>query len=237
MVEICRKADEEVVNQVITRAESGELKNFVEGKYESYGKIDVPAYSRKYSEAGQRTMPGTSVVDGIPPGELGPPDLLYTVDYLAKPVGTKEATGPPRLSDPGGHGFHRRKAEDAQRQGRSPRQAHQSHGRAVRHRQTEEELQEAAIDMVTLEGGFAASQVKEFPAGTFHVDMAQPAANTAFYCLEPQANDGFVGWDVLTDYLRSIGVDQRSIVYPDLQVFQDPGVSDPVQRKSWRLIR
>jgi len=31
---------------------SGELTNFVEGTYESYGKIDVPAYSRKYSEAG-----------------------------------------------------------------------------------------------------------------------------------------------------------------------------------------
>ena len=72
----------------------------------------------------------------------------------------------------------------------------------------------------TLEGGFAASQVKEFPAGTFHVDMAQPAANTAFYCLEPEAKDGFVGWGVLTEYLRSIGVDQRSIVYPVYKYFK-----------------
>ena len=44
--------EEDVVNQVIARVESGELTNFVEGTYESYGKIDVPAYSRRYSEAG-----------------------------------------------------------------------------------------------------------------------------------------------------------------------------------------
>jgi len=31
-----------------------------------------------------------------------------------------------------------------------------------------------------LEGGFAPSPVKEFPAGTFRVDLAQPCANVAF---------------------------------------------------------
>ena len=219
MVEICRKADEEVVNQVLTRAESGELKNFVEGTYESYGKIDVPAYSRRYSEAGARTIPGTSVVDGIPSGELGPPDLVYTVDYLAKPVGTKEAKVPRGYLIPADMAFiaeklktHNVKVEVLDKPitvsgelfvidklKRSPR---------------------GGFEMVTLEGGFAASSVKEFPAGTFHIDMAQPAANTAFYCLEPQAADGFVGWDVLTDYLLSIGVDQRSIVYPIYKYFK-----------------
>jgi hypothetical protein len=34
--------------------------------------------------------------------------------------------------------------------------------------------------MTSLEGGFARSQIKEFPAGTFRVDLAQPLANPAF---------------------------------------------------------
>ena len=32
--------------------------------------------------------------------------------------------------------------------------------------------------------------------------MAQPMANAAFYYLEPQARDGFVGWRVLDERLR-----------------------------------
>ena len=68
--------------------------------------------------------------------------------------------------------------------------------------------------MTTLAGGFAPSLVKEFPAGTYRVDLAQPAVNIAFYCLEPQAADGFVGWSVLDQYLKSLGVAQHRIVYP-----------------------
>jgi hypothetical protein len=70
-----------------------------------------------------------------------------------------------------------------------------------------------------LEGGFAPSPVKEFPAGTFRVDMAQPAANVAFYCLEPQAADGFVGWGVFDAYFKSAG-GGRSIVYPIYKYFK-----------------
>jgi hypothetical protein len=74
--------------------------------------------------------------------------------------------------------------------------------------------------LVKLEGGFAKSAVKEFPAGTFRVDMAQPMANLAFYCLEPLAADGFVGWGVLDSYLKSIGADKRSVVYPIYKYFK-----------------
>ncbi len=219
MVEICRKADEEVVNNVLTQAESGELKNFVDGKYESYGKIDVPAYSRKYSEAGQRMIPGTSVVDGIPAGELPPPDLVYTVDYLAKPVGTKEATVPRGYLIPADMAFIAEKLETHNVKVEVLDEPIKVTGEQF----VIDKLVAAprgGFDMIMLEGGFAASEVKEFPAGTFHVDMAQPAANTAFYCLEPEAKDGFVGWGVLTDYLRSIGIDQRSIVYPVYKYFK-----------------
>ncbi|MDP2914634.1 MAG: hypothetical protein Q8O91_04185 [Candidatus Aminicenantes bacterium] len=41
-------------------------------------------------------------------------------------------------------------------------------------------------NMIKLEGGFAKSPLKEFPAGTFRVDLAQPMANVAFYCLKPR---------------------------------------------------
>ena len=74
--------------------------------------------------------------------------------------------------------------------------------------------------MTSLEGGFARSQVKEFPAGTFRVDLAQPLANLAFYCLEPQAADGFAAWSLLDGYLRSAGVDKRSVVYPVFKYFR-----------------
>ena len=74
--------------------------------------------------------------------------------------------------------------------------------------------------MVKLEGGFAASPLKEFPAGTFRVDMAQPLANLAFYCLEPQAADGFVGWGVFEDWFNSVGADKRSVVYPVYKYFK-----------------
>ena len=76
------------------------------------------------------------------------------------------------------------------------------------------------IQMLKLEGRFAKSPVKEFPAGTFRVDLAQPGANIAFYCLEPQAADGFVGWGVLTNYLRSLGIDKPGVVYPIYKYFK-----------------
>jgi hypothetical protein len=33
--------------------------------------------------------------------------------------------------------------------------------------------------------------------------MAQPMANAAFYYLEPQSRDGFVGWWVFDEILKS----------------------------------
>ena len=44
--------------------------------------------------------------------------------------------------------------------------------------------------------------------------MAQPLANLAFYSLEPQIGDDFVGWGLLDEYLKAIGVEQRSVVCP-----------------------
>ena len=75
-------------------------------------------------------------------------------------------------------------------------------------------------DMGVLDGAFTPLETREFPAGSFYVDMAQPMANAAFYYLEPQARDGFVGWRVLDEKLR--GVDGVS----DLQDAE----GDPLRR-------
>ncbi len=73
--------------------------------------------------------------------------------------------------------------------------------------------------MTTLDGGFARSPNKEFPAGTLRVDLAQPLANLAFYCLEPQAADGFAGWSLLDEVLKAAGAGMRSVVYPIFKYF------------------
>ena len=68
--------------------------------------------------------------------------------------------------------------------------------------------------MTTLDGTFSPLETREFPAGTFYVDMAQPMANAAFYYLEPQARDGFVGWGVLDDALNALGAGGKAFTYP-----------------------
>ena len=71
--------------------------------------------------------------------------------------------------------------------------------------------------MTVLDGTFSPLATKEFPPGSFYLDMAQPMANAAFYYLEPQARDGFVGWSVLDDKLRAIGADKGARDLSDLQ--------------------
>ena len=48
--------------------------------------------------------------------------------------------------------------------------------------------------------------------------MAQPMANAAFYYLEPQARDGFVGWGVLDDRLKTLTADGKPANYPIFKV-------------------
>jgi len=65
-----------------------------------------------------------------------------------------------------------------------------------------------------LEGGFFERSIRDFPAGTYFVDMVQPMANAAFYFLEPQSRDGMVAWWVLDDALRELGAEKHPVVYP-----------------------
>jgi hypothetical protein len=216
MQEICRSADQDVVEAVKAKAESGELRNFTAGKYESWGKIDVLAYrKRNVSEY----VPGTSVRSKIAAHMLEPPEVVHDVENITKPVGTAEATVPRGYLIPAELDFIAEKLRTHNVRIEVLAKPIKVMGeefvidRIVRSTASRENL-------VKLEGGFAKSPAKEFPAGTFRVDMAQPAANVAFYCLEPQAADGFVGWRVLDNYLKSLGSDQRSIVYPIYKYFK-----------------
>jgi len=217
MREVCRAADQAVVEAVKAKAESGGLRNFLAGKYESYGKVDILMYKERNVSG---LIPGTSVRGRIAPHMLKAPELIRGVEFLAKPVGTAEARVPRGYLLPAELDFvveklrlHNVKVD-------------------VLAKPVKAAGEEFVIDRMAanpgrgggpttrLEGGFAPSPGKEFPAGTFRVDMAQPAANVAFYCLEPQAADGMVGWGVFDAWLKSQSVEKRSVVYPVYKYFK-----------------
>ncbi len=216
MQEVCRAADRDVVEAVKAKAETGELRNFVAGKYESYGKVDILVYKERNTST---LVPGTSVRARIAPHMLQAPELVRGVEFLCKPVGTAEARVPRGYLIPAELDFIAEKLRA------------QNVKVEVLAKPVKVSGEEFVIDkvgqgrsggynMIKLDGGFAPSPVREFPAGTFRVDMAQPLANLAFYCLEPQAADGFVGWGVFDAYFRSVGVDKRSVVYPVYKYFK-----------------
>jgi hypothetical protein len=216
MQEICRAADRDVVEAVKAKAESGELRNFVAGKYESYGKVDILAYKERNVST---LVPGTSVRARIAPHMLRAPELVRGVEFLCKPVGTVEARVPRGYLIPAELDFVAEKL-------RAQNVKVEVLAKPVN--VTGEEFvidkvgqgRSGGYSMIKLDGGFAPSPVREFPAGTFRVDMAQPLANLAFYCLEPQAADGFVGWGVFDAYFKSSGADKRSVVYPVYKYFK-----------------
>jgi hypothetical protein len=47
-------------------------------------------------------------------------------------------------------------------------------------------------------------------------------ANAAFYYLEPQSADGFVGWGLLDGILRERGADAHAVVYPIFKYRKSP---------------
>lgn len=209
MQEICRRADEETVNNVLKLAESGELKNYVDGRYESYGKFDILAYETLIS----RTIPGTSVRERVLRVDNEQPVLCSGVELVTKPVGTKQATMPRGYLLPADMEFivdklriHNIRVEVLD----EPIKV--SGEEFVIDRL--ESVRKGGYPMTVLHGGFYSSSEKEFPSGTFKVDLAQPLANVAFYCLEPEVGDGFVGWNLLNDYLKALGVEIHSVVYP-----------------------
>jgi hypothetical protein len=216
MREICAAADREVVETVKAKAGTGDLKNWVAGRYESYGKVDVLMYKERNAST---LIPGTSVRARIAPPMLQAPGLVRGLEFLAKPVGTVEARMPRGYILPA-------ELEDVAEKLRLHNVKVEVLTKSIK-----AAGEEFVVDRIIqgrggnapplrLEGGFAPSPVKEFPAGSFRVDLAQPAANTAFYCLEPQAADGFAGWGVFDAWFKAAGADKRSVVFPVYKYFK-----------------
>jgi Zinc carboxypeptidase len=210
---LVKKADDDTVAQVLAKAESGELHNWLDGEYKSRGKIDLLAYKTNVPEY----KPGTSILGTRPGTASGQPEVVHDVDDLTLPVGTRSATVPRGYLIPADLAdiaaklrAHNIKVTLLDK----PMRAEGEKFSIQKMRKT----RSGGYDMTVLDGTFGTPEPVEFPAGAFYVDMAQPMANAAFYYLEPQARDGFVGWGVLDEKLRALGAEQRAVVYPIVKV-------------------
>jgi len=216
MRKVCSDADADTVARVLAEAESGRLRNWVDGKYESRGKIDVLAYRPAESEY----LPGTSV--RAPKPVKGPPELIRGLEDLTKPVGIRDAAVPRGYLIPAEFDWLVTKLQTHNIKVQTLAKPMKATGEQF----VVDRLVKASrggYSMTTLEGGFYGPSTREFPAGTYFVDMAQPMANAAFYYLEPQAMDGFVGWGLLDEILRARGVDRHPVVYPIFKYRKEAG--------------
>ncbi len=209
MQRICRLADEDTVNQIRTQAESGALKYFTAGSYESYGPFDIYAYQKSETI----TLPGTS----IRRRSVGdaPPILCPNVELLTKPVGTTTATVPRGYLIPADLEFIVEKLRTHNVQVTPLTDPITVSGEeftidnmTIRNR--------GGYPMTNLTGSFKKSQNIHIPAGSYLIDMAQPLAHLIFYCLEPQVGDGFLGWGFLNDYLNK----SKTKTYPIYKYFK-----------------
>jgi len=209
IIDICKKADAETVQNIKEKAASGELRNWVDGEYISKGLTELYAYKSRAN----RLLVGTSFVYRGP-DELEP-ELVVGVEDLTCPIGTKEATMPRGYLIPEELSFIVNKLK--------------THGLTidVLDTLTHAEGEEYVIDslrkeqkgdhtlypMTELQGGFKKA-TKTFTAGTYNIDLAQPLANLAFYCLEPEIGDSLTGWGFLDPFFKEKGAPKYSVVYP-----------------------
>jgi hypothetical protein len=210
---VVKKADDETVARVMAEAESGTFENFLDGEYRSRGKIDIFAYRSNVPEY----RPGTSLLGTRPGTADGTPEVVSNVDDLTMPVGTRKARVPRAYVFPAtltdvaetlrAHDIRIRTLDKPMRVEGEPFTV-----KSMR------KVRRSGYDMTVLDGDFSPVRTVEFPAGSYYVDMAQPMANAAFYYLEPQARDGFVGWGLLDDTLRELGAGEREIAYPVFKV-------------------
>ncbi len=209
MKEECDKADREVVENIEKNASSGKLMNWVEGKYVSEGKFDILGYK----EIPYENIPGTGLRRADPEVIARPPEVIHNVDLITKPVGTKEAMVPAGYIIPADLGFIAEKLRILGLKVEELKEPVIASGdqfviSALTHERS------AGYNMSRLEGEFKRINSREFPAGSFILDMKQPLANVAFYALEPEVGDGFLGWNLLDEYLTDEGVGDKPVVYP-----------------------
>jgi hypothetical protein len=207
MQEVAAAADRETVERVLAQAESKELRNWLAGEYRSRGPVDILWYPEQSVEY----APGTSI-QVTPTGAPGDLPSSIRVEDMTLPVGTRDAWMPRGYLIPAEFAYVAEKLRDhgidVEVLDRPMRAAGEQF--AITEWRTE---RVRGFDLGRLDGGFAEVE-RSFPAGTFFVDLAQPRANAAFYYLEPQSADGFVGWWVMDEALRRVGADQGPAVYP-----------------------
>ncbi len=217
MQAIVKKADDDTVAGVLAGAETGTLTNFLDGEYRSAGTIELLAYTTNEP----MYKPGTSLLSTRPGTASGRPEVVPNVDDLTKPVGTRSARVPrayvlpPSLASVAAKlRAHNVRVTTLEAPVSLPGEQFTIDRIYSVH--------SYGYDMTTLDGSFAPVDRQAFPAGSFLVDMAQPMANAAFYYLEPQARDGFVGWHVLDDALPALGAAAGPAVYPVFKAWRLP---------------
>jgi len=73
---------------------------------------------------------------------------------------------------------------------------------------------------VTIAGAFQPAE-KDFPAGSYVVDLAQPLAYLVFYMLEPESDNGLTYWNFFDDYLIKSGVEKGGVPHPVFKYYID----------------
>ena len=209
MMEICYKADKDLVERVKSKAETGQLKNFVDGKYESYGKIELLAYKESLAEL----EPGTSVSRNKPGTAEGQPERIQGVEHIAKPKGTKTAKVPRWYILPKELDFIVEKLKTHNIKVDKIDKPMVAEGEWFKIK-TMNHIQWMGFTLTRVNGEFVKSIRHTVESGSYIIDMAQKSAYMAFYCLEPETPDGFLGWGLLDEYLNSIGADKNKVKYP-----------------------
>jgi len=215
MMKICKEADEEVVRSVIEEAGSGRLMNWVEGEYVSEGKFDILGYK----EIEYEYIPGTSIRKVKPESINRKPEVIPGIDLVTKPVGTKKSAMPRGYFIPADLEFIVEKLRILGLEVTEVEAPIKAGGEEFIINELSH-IRKGGYDMTVLDGDFVKVASKDIPVGYYWLDMAQPLANVAFYALEPQVGDGFIGWNLLDDYFRSLGLDDKSIAYPVFKYFK-----------------
>lgn len=211
MTEVARRAEAETVRQVEEGAANGSLRNWIDGEYQSRGEIEILAYRDAFPTAPVEYLPGTSVRDHVLPE--GPPEVVGGVEDKTLPVGTRDAWVPRAyiLSPEMGFLAEKLRIQNIEVEVLDAPLTAEGDEFVVDQMR---KVDRGGYDMTVLDGAFARTTGRTFPAGSYRIDMAQPMARAAFYFLEPQSRDGMVAWWVFDDVLKALGVDSRPIVYP-----------------------
>ncbi len=215
MMEICQKADEEVVEMIKKRAHTGKLRNAVEGKYVSEGKFPVWAYRERKIEQ----LPGTSIFMRT---YDEPPVLVENVELITKAVAAREARVPRGYIIPKDMGFIAAKLRmHGVKVDQLDKPVMIKKGEAFYYDSLYyRSMGFANYQMTTLDGEFRDIENVVVESGDYIIDMAQPLANLIFYALEPEVRDGFMGWNYMDGSLKEKLQYDGEGIYPIVKYFE-----------------